>query len=91
MSAYFPLYELLLGDKYQPTGKTVHRKGAEIVALPYKLEIAQYPSDDGFYLFHFDQQGRELTDTYHDDLSDAFAQAEWEFGVKRGAWSEVDK
>jgi hypothetical protein len=50
------------------------------------LRIAQYPSDPGFYLLYCDGDGREMTDTYHDSLEEAMAQAEWEFETKEGEW-----
>lgn len=31
------------------------------------------------------------TDTWHETLEDAFHQAEWEFGVERSQWTEVNE
>jgi len=53
---------------------------------PFKrLEIATYPEDTGFYLFHICSDG-QVADTHHETLKDAFHQAEYEFGVKEIDW-----
>jgi hypothetical protein len=41
-------------------------------------------------LIHLDAGGRELTDTYHDDLEAALAQAEWELGVRSEEWQALE-
>jgi hypothetical protein len=56
---------------------------------PAQLRVVRLAPDDGFYLLYCDADGRELTDTHHDSLESAFAQAEWEFGVKRAEWHLV--
>lgn len=48
--------------------------------LFYRLAIARYDSDSGFYLFYCDPDWNVITDTYHDTPADAMAQAEFEFG-----------
>jgi hypothetical protein len=55
---------------------------------PSELRIVKYDGDSGFYLFYCDDSGKEFTDTYHDSLEEALAQAEWEFGVKPHEWVE---
>jgi len=41
-------------------------------------------------MFHLDHEGTELTDTWHESIGDAFAQAEFEFGIKPEEWSRLD-
>jgi hypothetical protein len=53
---------------------------------PAELRIVQYPNDPGFYLLYYDRDGQEMTDTYHDSLEEAMAQAEWEFEARKGEW-----
>jgi hypothetical protein len=33
-----------------------------------------------------DSSGNEITDTYHDSLEDALAQANWEFDIEFDEW-----
>jgi hypothetical protein len=84
---YIVLWELELGAVHLPTGKTTHYHGGAVLPAPSSLRIAQYPGDSGYYLLYLDAFGEELTDTYHDDLASAMAQAEWEFGAKPSEWA----
>jgi hypothetical protein len=84
------LARIKLGENHRPTGRTRHYYGlgsdAPEVPIPVELRITKYENDAGYYLFYCDDTGRELTDTYHDSLSDAMAQAEWEFEVRPEEW-----
>jgi len=69
------------------TGKTKHFVGNREVETPSKLQIIQYPNDDGFYLFYLDDGAAILTDTYHNSVEGAMEQAQWEFNVRPEEWS----
>jgi hypothetical protein len=43
----------------------------------------------GFYLLSLNEADEELTDTWHQELDDAFAQAAYEFGLSRSDWAPV--
>src|ERR1700737_368274 len=79
------LYIVSLAD-HLATGFTVHRRGGEILPKPSILTIAQRGSDLGYYLLYLDDQGEEMTDTYHENLDAAFEQAKAEFGVAKEEW-----
>jgi hypothetical protein len=85
------LRQVALTDKHKPTGGTRHYIGSEELPAPASLKIARYEEDAGYYLFYCDEAGTELTDTYHDSLDQALAQAEWEFGVEPGEWEPVQQ
>jgi hypothetical protein len=68
------------------TGFTVHRRSDEILPKPSTLAIAQVGSDPGYYLLYLDDEGEEMTDTYHETLDAAFDQAEAEFDVTKAEW-----
>jgi hypothetical protein len=53
------------------------------------LAIAQYDTNPGFYLFYCDGDWKTITDTYHDTIEDAVAQARFEFGPI--AFSDVNQ
>ena len=89
MAEYIILKHVVLGSKHVATGQTRHYLGTEILPLPSELSIAQYPGDSGFYLLYFDSSGKELTDTYHDSVENAMAQADFEFQVKPSDWQDV--
>lgn len=89
-SDYVVLWSVRLSSKHVPTGKTTHYRGEEVLSPPHSLQIAQHPDDDGYYLFYLDENRNELTDTYHNDIPSAMAQAEWEFGVKAEEWKKLN-
>mgnify|MGYP001617358595 CR=1 FL=1 len=80
------LAQVRLASRHSPTGKTSHFRGNKLLPSPSRLAIVQYPGDSGFYLCHYNARGLESTDTYHETLEAAFAQALWEFGIRREEW-----
>ncbi|UOP05696.2 hypothetical protein [Conchiformibius kuhniae] len=74
-------------SKHRCTNAVIHSDQTGILPPPQTLQIAKYPDDTGSYLFYLDKDGIEQTDTYHDSLDAAFAQAELEFGVKPEEWT----
>ena len=94
MSAEFAFrLHLELKPEHRPTGKTRHYYGSPFsqeervpVPPPSALEIVQYPDDDAYYLLYLDDSGNELTDTWHETINDAKAQAEFEFSVAPSEW-----
>lgn len=75
-----------LRPSHASTGKTRHYFGTEPLSSPSELRIVIYQGDPGYYLFYCNSTGDVLTDTYHDKLSGAVDQAEWEFNVKDNEW-----
>jgi hypothetical protein len=89
MPEYVTLRSVRLGPTHRPTGKTRHLVGGQEMAVPSELRIVQYSGDRGYYLLYLDANGCEQTDTYHDSIDDAMAQAEWEFTVSPGEWMSI--
>jgi hypothetical protein len=89
MSAYRILRRVVLGTMHEPTGKTRHFHGDRELPAAKVLQIVRYDEEEGFYLLRLDAAGKELTDTWHDSLEDAFAQAEWEYRLKADEWETV--
>ena len=95
MSDYLIHRRVMLKGHHVPTGKTRHTEGCltsdglvpgpELPA-PSQLVIAQLRPDEGYYLLHLDNQGNEITDTYHGNLEDALGQAKWEFEIEVDEW-----
>ncbi len=80
------LQQVRLTSAHKPTGRTRHIRVNEELPPPALLRIARYPDDRGCYLLYLDSEGEELTDTYHESLAAALAQAEWEFQVQPSQW-----
>ncbi|MBR7003341.1 MAG: hypothetical protein IKI11_11875 [Neisseriaceae bacterium] len=75
--------------EFKATGNTRHYANDGLLPEPIALSIVQYDGDSGFYLFYLDETGNEQTDTYHDNLDNAFKQAEFEFGIKKSDWTKL--
>lgn len=86
MSDYHLLWRIRLGESHNPTGRTRHSVGGAPAPVPVELRIIQYPQDQGYYLFYCDESGKEFTDTYHESVEEAKAQAKWEFNVMPDEW-----
>lgn len=78
------------------TGKTEHYNGSAIsenndgferVPRPKWVEISEEP--EGFYLYHFNQAGECIADTWHETLEEAKEQAKFEFEIKDNDWTTV--
>ena len=90
MSSETLLRRVFLQESHRPTGATRHfRDGVELSA-PSELRIVKYEHDPGCYLFYCDCNGNVMTDTYHDSVHDALAQAEREFTVKSHEWATME-
>lgn len=98
MSHYLVHRRIVLKPHHIPTGKTRHTVGSRCndrnlirgpeMPAPHELVVAQLPSDEGYYLLYLDKSGKEITDTYHDSLDNALAQAKWEFNVEFDEWQK---
>ena len=93
MSRMEIMLRVRLGPSNEPTGATRHYYGSgsgwEPAPPPRELAICRFPGDDGYYLLYLDDEGTALTDTHHATVEQAMHQAEFEFGVKRGDWEDL--
>lgn len=87
MNDYIVVRHIALSGHHKPTGGTRHYQGNEPLPPPTQLQIMRYADDSGYYLLYLDAEGKKLTDTYHETLDEALAQATWEFGVEPSEWS----
>lgn len=84
---YILLGTARLHAKHKATGRTRHYHGSIELPAPASLQIVRFTGDSGFYLLYLDDLGKELTDTYFSDLSEALAQARWEFSLEPEDWA----
>ena len=90
MSDYRIFKQINLGPQHVPTGKTHHYDEDQELPHPTTLKIIKFENTEGFYLLHFDTWGNEITDTFHETIDDAMAQADWEYQVKSDEWVDVE-
>jgi hypothetical protein len=79
----------LVTDDVRPTSNTRHLRGAlpidgelaggELIPPAKALAIVRYPGEDNVYLFGIDDNGQGQSDTWHETVEDALAQAEYEY------------
>ena len=62
-----------------PTGKTRHLRGGARLGPASALAVAKYEDGEGYYLFYLDDEGRVMTDTWHESVDRALAQADVEY------------
>jgi hypothetical protein len=44
-----------------------------------------------YNLIHLDENGDEMTDTFHESIEDALSQADFEFRIKPSDWVAVEE
>lgn len=62
-----------------PTGRTRHVVEGEPEGPFVALAIGRYAGAEGYYLFYLDSSGHAVTDTHHDTVEGAVAQADYEY------------
>ena len=69
-------------------GRTRHFNVHGPLAGAAELRIAVDDESPGFFLLYFDGEGRGITDTWHETVDRAMAQADWEFSIKPADWRD---
>ena len=76
----------IVGSAARPTGNTVHSVGGEVIGPVAGLAICSTTDGHGFYLFYCGPKWDEITDTWHQSVDDAKAQAEFEYHGISSLW-----
>jgi hypothetical protein len=84
------LWRVRREPRHVPTGACKHYLGENLAPPPASLMIVSLAGDPGVTLVHLDEEGREITDTYHTSVRDAFEQARGEFGLDPTEWTRAD-
>lgn len=71
--------------RHRPTGKTRHAVAGREIRDPEGLAVCQ-GGPESFFLFYCDAAWRAVTDTWHQSLDSARAQAEFEFAGVSSTW-----
>lgn len=77
----------VVDETVRATGGTVHR-GPDGV-IPQACALAIVASEVSVYLFHCDREWQVLADTWHPSVSEAKAQAEFEYAGISKLWKDA--
>lgn len=77
-----------IDERHRPTGNCKQILAGVLAGPAAGLAICQYDGEDSFYLFGCDQEWNSVTDTWHQTVEDAKAQAEFEYEGVSATWSE---
>jgi hypothetical protein len=73
-----------LDERVRPTGNTVHMLAGGVFPPFRGLAVIEEATGGPYYLLYCDKDWHSLTDTWHETLDQAKAQAEFEFeGISR--------
>lgn len=72
----------------RPTGNTRHVVQGGVAGPAAALAVCRN-GDDGFYLFSCDEHWQTVSDTWHETVQDAKAQAEFEYEGVSVTWITV--
>ena len=90
MADYIILRRVILQPQHCVTGRNPPlswtRASAAAVRAAHSAVLQMIP---GSICLYFDANGDEMTDTYHDSIEDAMAQADFEFEVRPDEWESV--
>jgi len=76
-----------IDERHAFTGKTRHTVRGELIGAMSGLAICQPKGTQEFYLFGCDGDWNVVTDTWHQSLEEARAQAEFEYEGVSTTWS----
>ena len=75
-----------IDTRHDATGATHHVSAGKLVANIAALAIGQYAGEVSCYLFYCSSDWQVLTDTMHNSIAEAQAQAEFEFRGSSTTW-----
>jgi len=79
-------------DSREPVTSPVSRQPGITSLRIIRLDDPDDPvPGHGVYLLSENEAGESLSDTWHEDVQEAFAQAEFEFGIARERWVRADE
>ena len=77
-----------LDERHRRTGRTEHLANGALMGPPAGLAICQYEREPWcYYLFGCDEDWESFSDTWHETIEGAKAQAEHEFEGTLATWT----
>ncbi len=75
-----------IDERHRHTGNCRQIVAGVLMGAAAGLAICRYAGEDGYYLFGCDEDWGTQTDTWHETLEDAKAQAEFEYEGVSATW-----
>ena len=79
-----------IDERHRHTGNCQQIVAGVLMGPAAGLAICQYEGEDCFYLFGCDEDWEVETDTWHQTLAEAKAQAEFEYEGVSATWREPE-
>ncbi len=79
-----------IDGRHRHTGNCEQYVAGELMGPAAGLAICRYEGDAAVYLFGCDEDWEAVTDTWHETLEDAKAQAEFEYEGVTATWRTPD-
>lgn len=76
----------LIDSRHLFTENTKQIVNGETLKSMKGLVICKYENEEGIYLFGCDADWNVITDTWHNDVEEAVAQAEFEYKNTKNTW-----
>jgi hypothetical protein len=77
-----------IDGRHRPTGNCRQVVGGVVQGPAAGLAVCRYPDAEGYYLFSCDAAWACVTDTWHQTVEDAKAQAEFEYAGVSATWQD---
>ena len=77
-----------IDERHKHTGNCQQIVAGELMGPAAGLAICQYEGEDSYYLFGCDENWDTVTDTWHETLEEAKAQAEFEYEGVTATWRQ---
>jgi hypothetical protein len=82
------IYFTAIDERHRPTGNCKQIVAGVLQGPVAGLAICQYAGEDCYYLFGCDGAWKGITDTWHQTLEEAMAQAEFEYAGVSATWQK---
>ena len=80
-----------IDERHKHTGNCKQVVAGVLMGAAAGLAICQYEGENSFYLFGCDAKWNTVTDTCHDTLEDAMAQAKFEYEGVQATWQKLEE
>lgn len=81
----------LIDEKHRHTGNCKQIVSGVLMGAASGLAICKCRGENAFYLFGCDENWKPLTDTWHETVDDAKAQAEFEYEGINETWQKSEE
>jgi hypothetical protein len=80
-----------IDERHRHTGNCKQIVAGTLMGAAAGLAICRYEGEDCYYLFGCDEDWNTQTDTWHETLGDAKAQAEFEYEGVSATWQKPEE